>query len=149
MSAEIKTLHVPFREWLDTEQKGRIAYTYHRPDQPTGGTKGDADFVLYAGNHCLHIEMKDKDTAVSANQVQRHNELKTVGITVHIVRDLAIAIRLATEWRSMIGNVVVKSVNQVEMDLCQWGRGVFRRGPSGAIQHVRPMGPGDENLPKL
>lgn len=106
MSAEIKTLHVPFREWLDTTQAGRIAYAYHRPDKPTGGTKGDADFILYAQNRCLHLEMKDKDTAISTNQRQRHNELAKVGITVHVVRDLRVAVEMATAWRDTIGEAV-------------------------------------------
>ena len=103
MSAEIATLHVPFREFLERE---KFAHTYHRPDRATGATPGDADFILYCANRVLMIEFKDKETKVSAAQVKRHAELAETGTTVHILRELPAAMALATEWRSMIGVVV-------------------------------------------
>ena len=107
MSAEIATLHVPFREFL---RRGKYAYTYHRPDRPTGATLGDADFILYCANRVLMIEFKDKETKVSKVQVQRHAELAATGTIVHILRELPAAITLVTEWRSMIGAVILPTV---------------------------------------
>lgn len=106
MSAEIQILHVPFRRELD-KLRGIIAYTYHRPDAPTGGTLGDADFVIYgAGSRVLMIEFKDKETKISPTQKDRHAELAAVGIKVHIVREISIAMELLSSWRSTLGKVL-------------------------------------------
>lgn len=113
MSAEVETLHVPFRRFL-YGLKG-IAYTYHRPDKPTGGTIGDADFILYgAGSRCLHIEFKDKDTPISAGQKKRHAELAAIGIHVHIIRDLSTAEMLVIEWQRQLGEPRPASAPRVE-----------------------------------
>lgn len=97
MSAEIETLHLPFKKFLETS---RIPYTYHRPDMPTGATRGDADFILYRGSLALHIEFKDKETRISTDQKKRHAELAAAGVKVHILRSLQIAIETVYHWLS-------------------------------------------------
>lgn len=95
MSAEIETLHKPFRAWLD---KYGVCYTYHRPDKLTGATLGDADFICYNSNRVLMLEFKDKETRVSNVQKKRHAELLRAGCVVHICRTLSKAMVLTTEW---------------------------------------------------
>lgn len=139
MSAEIKTLHVPFRKWLN-EQVG-VAYTYHRTDRATGATVGDADFSLYAGGRVLFIEMKDKATKVSAGQKRRHAELAAVGCVVHIVREIGVAIELATEWRRQIGTNYTtpsRTAGVTGGELVIFGRSVFEdRG--GQLHKIREV----------
>ncbi len=98
MSAEIETLHKPFRKWLDGQSD--FAYTYHRPDKPTGSTLGDADFIIYgSSSRCLHLEFKDKETRVTAIQTARHERLKSIGQLVFVLRDLTSAIEIIEAWR--------------------------------------------------
>lgn len=152
MSAEIETLHVPFRR--DFLIPRGIVHTYHRPDQPTGGTIGDADFILYAMNHCLHIEFKDKLTAISAGQVKRHAELARVGIRVHICRALQPAIELTLAWLATLGEIAaIEPVGKgmtaaIEPGLVRFGASVFRR-TEGRLEHVRVATPADSALPSV
>lgn len=136
MSSEIQTLHRPFLAWLE-KLRGQVAWTYHRPDRATGATLGDADFVLYCQpGRCLHIEMKAKDTRVSASQKKRHAELLQCGILVHICRDLDTAIRLVLAWRGMSADTKPSRSEVPTHNLRVRGNGVFEYR-DGALHHVR------------
>ena len=136
MSAEIETLHKPFIAWL-AKLKGQVAYTYHRPDKPTGATLGDADFVLYCpSSRVLMIEFKDKETKVSASQKKRHAELLQCGIVVHICRDLDSAIRLVLAWRGLSADEKPSRSEVLTHNLRVRGNGVFEYR-DGALHHVR------------
>lgn len=134
MSAEIETLHKPFRAWLE-KLTGQVAYTHHRADRATGATLGDADFVLYSTGRCLHIEFKDKETHISAAQKKRHAELARCGTCVHIIRDLQAAINLTLEWRSQVGTVAPVEAKPTH-DLRVRGNAVFEYR-DGQLYHVR------------
>lgn len=110
MSAEIETLHRPYRDWL---VKYGVCFTYHRPDRPTGATLGDADFILYNSNRVLHVEFKDKLTRVSAVQKARHAELLRAGCVVHICRSLDHALRITQEWLGTIFAGPIQRLSQL------------------------------------
>lgn len=136
MSAEIETLHRPFIAWL-AKLRGQVAYTYHRPDRATGATLGDADFVLYCyPGRCLHIEMKDTKTTVSASQKKRHAELLQCGIVVHVCRDLDTAIRLVLAWRGLDIESKPDGSENPTKNLRVRGNSVFELR-DGELYHVR------------
>lgn len=144
MSAEIDTLHRPFIRFLATTSG--LAYTYHRPDQATGTTLGDADFAIYAQGRVLFIEFKDKETKVSKVQKERHADLLAIGCRVHVIRDLQPAIDLVLEWTRMAPELPTSPV--VPTALWRWGDGVFRH-ENGGYRQIRIATPADANLPNL
>lgn len=148
MSAEIETLHVPFRAAMKTLG---IPFTYHRPDRATGATPGDADFVLYWRGACLHIEFKDKETKVSKVQKDRHAELARAGVTVHILRELPAAIELARAWRDTVGELPPPEPLAIfeEPELRRIGHSIRRPDGNGGWTHVRLATERDAGVPGL
>jgi hypothetical protein len=100
MSAEIETIHKPFIDWLDTQP---VCYAYTRSDKPTTARWPEADFIVFRAGACIHLEAKDKHTAISASQQKRHAMLAAVGTRVFIFRSCAYGIELVTAWLTMLG----------------------------------------------
>lgn len=124
MSSEIDTLHIPFKQWL--EDAG-ICYTYHRPDRPTGATLGDADFMIHRNGRCLMVEFKDKNTAVSESQIDRHAELLRHGCEVFIVRELERARVLVVQWLSAMDLPIEPRVDRAASLVCRFNGNIFKR----------------------
>lgn len=141
---EIADIHAPFITWL---REQRIPYINPRSDRESTIAEGHPDFTLLYGNRVLLIEMKEEKGKLSAKQERRIAELEAAGCKVHVVRGAGVAIELATAWRSMIGVEVIPA-REAAPELYQFGDGVWRRHPKGAIR-VRPLTPADHNLPKL
>lgn len=94
--SEVSTLHVPFAKHL---REQRIAFVHARPDRESTICAGWPDFtLLHPKRPALLIEFKDKETAVSKVQRELHAELQGMGHTIHIVRDLNIALELLKAW---------------------------------------------------
>lgn len=147
MSAEIETLHEPFIKWLKAEG---IPYIRARDDRESTIAKGHPDFTLLAQGRVLLIEFKDKETRTSADQEKRTAELEATGCKVHVVRNLTIAIELATAWRSTLGTFfVARKPAEEGTALVRFGAGIFRKLPGGRLEHVRLALPEDSSVPVL
>lgn len=98
---EIETLHRPFAQFL--RGKG-IEFINARSDRESTIAPGWPDFTLiHPQRPVLLIEFKDKEGKVSSAQRECHASLAAAGFTVHVVRDLGIAIELVTQWLSTVG----------------------------------------------
>lgn len=97
---EITDLHQPFIKWLKAE---RIPYLNPRSDRESTIAEGHPDFTLLMGNRSLFLEFKTEKGKLRPEQVKRIAELERAGNTVHVVRDVGVAIELAIEWRRQIG----------------------------------------------
>lgn len=140
MSAEIETLHKPFIRWLKQE---RLPYIRARSDRPSTIGVGVHDFTVFYGNRSLCIEFKDA-APLTKKQVQWITDMKAVGSTVHVIRDIGVACALVNEWRSTIAPVM-PTAQEV---LFRFKNGVFRHGPRGA-ERVRLATGADMGLPTL
>jgi hypothetical protein len=90
--------------------RARIPFFRQRMDMAATGTVGWPDFTICVGGKCLLIETKFGKGQLSKGQVECIAKLGAAGTHVHVVRDLAVAITLVTEWRSMIGAVILPAV---------------------------------------
>lgn len=109
MSAEIETLHVPFKKFLKGE---RIPYVNPRSDCESTIEEGHPDFTLFLGNHTFLIEFKTDKGTLTAAQIRRKAELERAGNTVHVVRDIGVACELTLEWRRQLGAVLAAAAAQ-------------------------------------
>lgn len=146
MSAEIETLHRPFQQWLKSEG---IPYVCARSDRESTIAAGHPDFTLLSQGRALLIEFKDKEGRLSKDQEDRIAELERAGCKVHVVRNLAIAIELATAWRSTLGTILIPEKKaEPEGNLVRFGGAIFRH-ENGRMAHVRPATPADSCIPVL
>lgn len=101
--SEVTELHDPFRRWLGEQG---LPYRYSRPDRATSENAADADFWIVLNGRILMVEFKQPKTGkLSAAQVKRHAELAGAGCRVFVLRDLAAAIAVVSEWRRTVGDV--------------------------------------------
>ncbi len=144
MSAEIKTLHLPFRKWLEGEG---ILYSYNRSDQPTT-IVGDADFLIHRNGRCLMVEFKDKETPVSKGQKERHAALALAGCRVFVMRRLSDAIELVRAWLDATAGDAVPILRSAEIKLRQSMGFVFEQR-NGRWESIRRATNSDSALPAL
>lgn len=95
---EVKTLHQPFAKFV-RDSLPHVRLIRARSDQRSTIAKGWPDFTLIAkGIGPLLIEFKGDKTPVSTDQKKCHADLASIGLPVHVIRDLEIAITLTREW---------------------------------------------------
>lgn len=146
-SSEIETLHRPFQQWLAT---AGLVYDYSNPYRRTGAAfPGGADFTIHRNGRALMIEMKDKNTPLSADQVKRHNDLGEQGCQVHIIRELQAAITLTVQWLSAMDLPVAPVVERSKGDLCTLNASVFKRDGRGGWSRLRAATNADAVLPQM
>lgn len=99
--SEVRTLHEPFKAWLNKRQ---VPYVYHRPDQRSGIRKGWPDFTVLWMSHVCCIEFKTAKGKISPDQEACHKHIRRSGNRVVVARSVEEAIEacrniLCTDWR--------------------------------------------------
>lgn len=101
--SEIETLHKPFMRFLCEHG---IPFVRARSDQKSTINKGHPDFTLLLGKFCACIEFKWKSEKEKPDQKERIAELQAAGVTVVVIRDLAVAIEFTLAWKATLGEIV-------------------------------------------
>ena len=86
---EVKDLHLPFIAYL---RKQGVPYVYHRADRRSGINKGHPDFTLLWCGQAFLIEFKTLGGKLSADQVERIEELSRAGTRTRLCTSLEEAI---------------------------------------------------------
>ena len=133
MSAEIKTLHVPFEKFLRGE---KIPFIRARSDRESTICSGHPDFSICLGGRLLLLEFKDKGGTLSPDQKRRIAELEGAGCRVYVLRELARAIELVQTWKASIGEFQANYARARPEVLRRVGAAFYRETPSG-LQKVR------------
>lgn len=96
MSAEVKTLHMPFIKFLRSQG---LPYIRARSDRQSTIAKGAHDFTVIFGHApALCIEFKDKGS-LTKDQKDWIDSCARAGVKVHVVRELSVAVELVNHFR--------------------------------------------------
>ncbi len=99
--SEVRDIQEPLARWLKEQN---ILFIQARSDRESTIRKGWVDFTIFfpvtVQPQPLFLETKDKDTKITKDQLQVHEELRQAGYTVVIARSLASALEAIQTWQS-------------------------------------------------